>query len=375
MALGDLLSLPAAATGLAPISGAGAWGYGSWAEASASLATDIYVIGLTFQLTNSPVSLDTTYEQLFEIGTGASGAEVTKIQIPYSFRSDTVAYGYYKDTIKYFFPEPLTISAGTRVAVRATDSIAAAITYNGVKILYREGAGVTAIGNEVQKIWNIRQAVPDTSQSIWNVRFALGDTSQYIWNIKASIGDTIQHIWHIRAALGKPVQLVHNILVSIGDTSQYVWNVLISATAVGDIVELVWHTKEAINKTSQSIWNVRFALGDTVQSLFNVKVFTGKTSQAIWNILTPVSDTVQSIWRIRQTIGKTFQSIWNVVANLQTAWKTLQTLWGIRSRRLDILTQVSIAQDLNLASSITRLRRLGSKVWRSLKLTPSITEE
>ena len=140
MAENQILSLPAAATGLTPASSATAWLYGSWVEASASLGTKIYVIGLAFQITNTPASLDTTYAQLFEIGIGAAASEVTKIQIPYSYRADTVAYGYYRNTLKVFLPEPYEIPAGTRVAVRATDSIASAITYNGVKIIYREGA-------------------------------------------------------------------------------------------------------------------------------------------------------------------------------------------------------------------------------------------
>lgn len=139
MSLGQYLSLPASANGLSPISSASAWAYGSYVEASASLASDIYVIGIAFQVTNTP-SLDVTHESLFEIATGAGGAEVTKIQIPYSHRPDTLV-GYYLDSsLQVFLPEDFLIAAGTRVVVRATDSLASAITYGGVKIMYREGA-------------------------------------------------------------------------------------------------------------------------------------------------------------------------------------------------------------------------------------------
>lgn len=139
MALAQFLSLPAAATGLAPASSATAWLYGSWVQASASLGTDIYVMGLTFQITNVP-ALDTTVQQLFEIGIGAGGSEVTKVQIPYSFRADDLTGYYHTRAYNIFLPEPFTIVAGTRVAVRVTDSLASAITYGGVKIWYREGA-------------------------------------------------------------------------------------------------------------------------------------------------------------------------------------------------------------------------------------------
>lgn len=149
MTSGQLLSLPAVTGGLAPASSATAWLFGSWVVASASLGTDIYVTGLAFQVTDASPGAAATREYLFEIGTGAEGAEVTKVQIPYSNRADTVAYGYYRSTLKVFLPESYLIPSGTRVAVRATDSIASAITYNSVKLLYREGAGAFVYGGGV----------------------------------------------------------------------------------------------------------------------------------------------------------------------------------------------------------------------------------
>ncbi|MFZ2541121.1 MAG: hypothetical protein WAW75_05025 [Gallionella sp.] len=139
MAQNDFRSLPANAAGLTPASSASAWAYGAWVQASASLASDIYVQGLVFEVTNV-VGLDTTVQQLFEIGTGAGGAEATKIQLPWSIRQDTLV-GYYKtNSYAIYLPEPMLIAQGTRVAVRCTDSLASAITYNGVKIRYMEGA-------------------------------------------------------------------------------------------------------------------------------------------------------------------------------------------------------------------------------------------
>lgn len=139
MALNQFLSLPADANGLTPASAASAWGFGSWVVASASLGTDIYVMGLVFEVTNVP-GLGTTVEQLFEIGTGAGGAEVTKVQIPWSIRQDTLVGYYMTKSYTLYLPEPMLIAQGTRVAVRVTDSLASVITYNGVKLKYMEGA-------------------------------------------------------------------------------------------------------------------------------------------------------------------------------------------------------------------------------------------
>jgi hypothetical protein len=137
MTAGQILSLPGAAAGLTPAGNATAWLYGAWVEASASLATNILVLGITFQVEHI-LELDTTLEMMIEIGTGAGGSEATKVQIPYSYRMDT-AVGYYMISPKtIYLPEPMRIASGTRVAVRATDNHAAALTYTGVKIIYQE---------------------------------------------------------------------------------------------------------------------------------------------------------------------------------------------------------------------------------------------
>ncbi len=139
MAANQFLSLTGAATGLAPASAASAWGYGSYVEivSAASNTTGKSIIGLSFQVTNVP-ALDTTHELIFDIGTGAGGAEVTKLQVPYSFRNDTQIGYYLTNTLNVFFPEPYFLAGGTRLAVKVADTLASAITYNGVKVLYEE---------------------------------------------------------------------------------------------------------------------------------------------------------------------------------------------------------------------------------------------
>jgi len=141
MAANQILSLPAAATGLAPVSSATAWTFGTAVTASASLPAGINIIGLQFQVTNIP-TVDTTQQILFDITVGG----ITKVQIPYTQRSDT-AVGFYP-SVPYsggtvFLPEPYKVPGGSAVAVQVTDSLSSAITYNGVKILYQENTPPT----------------------------------------------------------------------------------------------------------------------------------------------------------------------------------------------------------------------------------------
>ncbi|MBV5280269.1 MAG: hypothetical protein J0651_03150, partial [Actinobacteria bacterium] len=76
---------------------------------------------------------------------------MTKLQVPHSYRADTITTANnglgYRMPFTFYFPEPYFIPLGSRIAVRATDSIASAITYGGVKILYQEGTAPTVALN------------------------------------------------------------------------------------------------------------------------------------------------------------------------------------------------------------------------------------
>lgn len=143
--------------GLTVTSAASSWGYGSWVE-FIQTAEDCSILGVRWMWTAVP-SVDVTEEVMLDIGTGASGAESVKVQVPSSFRQDT-AVGYYLTTMSFFLPEPYTITAGTRVAIRAADSNAAARTYQGVRLFIDRitPAGPQTFGRETLQAVN-RSAV------------------------------------------------------------------------------------------------------------------------------------------------------------------------------------------------------------------------
>jgi hypothetical protein len=112
--------------------------FGSAVTLSASLPTDIYVVALQFQNTDIP-AIDVNQDILFEVTVGGT----TKLQIPFNMKADTLV-GYVQTSTAsiqgFYLPEPFVIPAGSAVAVKVTDSIAAALTYNGVKLLYAKPA-------------------------------------------------------------------------------------------------------------------------------------------------------------------------------------------------------------------------------------------
>lgn len=136
MAVNQFLSIPAAATGAAPVSSATAWTFGTAVSISSATTVDMVVIGFQFQNTDIP-ALDVNQNILFEVTVGG----VTKLQIPFNMKADTlVGYDFANSSAiqAFYFPEPYYIPRGSNVQVKVTDSIAAALTYNGVKLLYQE---------------------------------------------------------------------------------------------------------------------------------------------------------------------------------------------------------------------------------------------
>ena len=139
-------------SGVSVVSGSPAWTLGTWVNVMADGSSwPIAICGITFQVTQIP-SADATTEQIIEIGVGDIGSEVTKIQIPYSYRSDTQV-GYYLDSsiINIFLPEPFFHKNNVRIAARAASSTATQ-TFEGLKILYQEYSEAPLVLNNYQHI-------------------------------------------------------------------------------------------------------------------------------------------------------------------------------------------------------------------------------
>lgn len=129
--------IPAAANGLTLATTGSAWTSSGWTEiiAANSITTDFYICGITWCWWTPLAAADTTYQIELGIGIGASGSEVEIITIPASVRADTLA-GHVPTNV-VLLPEPRTVTANTRVAVRIRYGTAAIVSVTGVKILYQ----------------------------------------------------------------------------------------------------------------------------------------------------------------------------------------------------------------------------------------------
>ena len=136
------LAHPNFSTGVTLTTSASAWTAVDITPLAYHLTRDAYVSGLTFQLATSPPAADTTYEYLFEVCTGQKGSEAVKIQVPWSYRGDTITSAnnglsyWMLNPQQIFFPEMVFLPMGTILSARAYSSIAGAQTIGGFKLLF-----------------------------------------------------------------------------------------------------------------------------------------------------------------------------------------------------------------------------------------------
>jgi hypothetical protein len=133
------LSYPAAAAGISRASSGGAaWSFSAYTEVvpASTITSTFYIAGLTWAWHTPLAAVDTTYEWIIELATGAAASEVLIIQVPASVRNDT-AVGF-APSAYVIFPEPKEVAANTRISVRVAYSLlTTSNTLSGIKILYQ----------------------------------------------------------------------------------------------------------------------------------------------------------------------------------------------------------------------------------------------
>lgn len=133
------LSYPAGANGITRASSGGAaWSFSAYTEVvpASTITSTFYIAGLTWAWHTPVAAVDTTYEWIIELATGAAASEVMIIQVPASIRCDTLV-GYVPSNC-VIFPEPKEVAANTRISVRVAYSLATTSnTLSGIKILYK----------------------------------------------------------------------------------------------------------------------------------------------------------------------------------------------------------------------------------------------
>lgn len=178
-------------------------------------------------------------------------------------------------------------------------------TFGGGALLYLNPAGgTTAIGKDLQLVWDVRAALGDTLQLVWDVQItglsAIGKDLALIWNTRAVLGDTVQLVWNTRAAVADTVQLVWNTRAAVSDLLQLVWD---TRSVIGDPLVLTWDVRAALGDQIQLVWNVRTAIGDTLQLVWDVQSLSsaiGKNLVLLWDTRAAAGDTLQLVWNVER---------------------------------------------------------------------------
>ncbi len=131
------MSHPQATVGISRASTTSAWAFSAYTEvvAASAITSTFYIAGLTWAWHTPLAVVDTTYQWIIELATGAASSEVLIIQVPANVRNDT-AVGFVPSNF-VTFPEPKEVAANTRISVRVAYSGTASNTLTGIKILYQ----------------------------------------------------------------------------------------------------------------------------------------------------------------------------------------------------------------------------------------------
>jgi len=160
-------SIPDTFSGISLTTPAAAWGFSPWKVLAKNIPNDVAVTGLTFETAFVFSAVDTTQEQLFEIGIGRPDNAVTKIQIPHSSRSDNATGFYRTEAHKCFLPEPYVFPAGSTICVRVARGIATAVTYNGVKALVQSNKHIVNANAPLMNNYLFVHGSGSGSEVIW----------------------------------------------------------------------------------------------------------------------------------------------------------------------------------------------------------------
>lgn len=238
------------------------------------------------------------------------------------------------------FKEVQAVAGATGTAAFTQTSALQGYAY---QVALRPSAGLTAVGKDLQLIWNQQAVVADTLQLVWNNRANVADTLQLVWNNRVNVADTLQLVWNNLTSVNKTLQMLWNDNAVVNKDLQLLWNVLeLGLTAVGkdlqliwnmnasvgDTLQLVWNDRAVATKNLQLVWNVRTTVNKTLQLIWNDRSLVSKDIQLIWNARSPVGKTAQLVWNVNTPIGKTLQVIWNNRANVGD---TVQLVWNVRS--------------------------------------------
>lgn len=78
---------------------------------------------------------------------------------------------------------------------------------SGIVVVSDFSAGGSAVGDDLDLRWSVRDAVGDTADLRWSVRDIVGDTLDARWSVRDSIGENLDLRWAVRDAAGDTLDL------------------------------------------------------------------------------------------------------------------------------------------------------------------------
>ncbi len=223
----------------------------------------------------------------------------------------------------------------------------------GVIATFRPATGLTAVGKDLQLIWDTRAAVPDTLQLVWHTRAAVSKDLQLIWGVRTAVAQTLQLIWAVRQAVGPSLQLLWHTRVAVAKTLQLLWH---ARAIIGNDLQLAWAIRQAVADTLSLLWGTRAPASDDLQLSWDTRAAVSDDLALLWHTRAAVSDELALVWAVREAVADTLPLLWHtrqvVGADLALLWDTDElVIPGVVGVELALLWAVreNVGQDLALA--------------------------
>ena len=186
---------------------------------------------------------------------------------------------------------------------------------------------LSAVGNEVQLLWDVQAVVAKTLQTIHNVNTIVAREVSLLHDIRANVGLDRQILWNVTGRVAKTLDLLHDVNALTGRNLQTVHNVLVS-----------------VGVPLQVLHNIRANVAASNQAVYNVNALVGASRQLTWNDLAKVGTELSIAHAINSIVGQQLQTIWLVAA---TVSQQLDARWAVQSSGGGVVTSQDPVGALN----------------------------
>lgn len=176
-------------------------------------------------------------------------------------------------------------------------------------------AGISAIGNTLTFLWNVRQIIGENTNIDWDDNELISQNTEVDWRINELASNNVQPVWNIRQNISNNIHPEWNLNELISNVLEPNWNITINA---GTQTSAAWNINKVVGNYKIQGWNILQNIGATQSVLWNTLITIAVTKPTTWNVLkTAAADSLEINWNVYKLSGREQEILWNVISGLE----------------------------------------------------------